>query len=444
MKFFKLIIIYFQGANTNCLPAPQPPCSSAKASATRGEGVSLPSGNNPFRELKNIIITTMLLLLFPFVSSCRDQQMEIRPGACQTLEYLPLLQGKSVALVVNHTSLIDQTHLADSLLDLDINIIQIFSPEHGFRGNEDAGALVKDGVDPRTGLTVVSLYGSHKKPQPEDLENIDIVVFDLQDVGVRFFTYISTLYYVMEACAENDIPIIVLDRPNPNGDYVAGAVLDMDLKSFVGILPLPVVYGLTMGELAGMINGEGWLKDNLQCDLRVIRIKNWDHNTHYELPVKPSPNLPNYQSVRLYPSLCIFEGTNMSVGRGTMFPFQVIGYPDSTYGSFTFTPESIKGMAMNPKHKNERCYGMDLRNIDPPKFTLHYFFDYLRISNDSTAYLERPEWIEMLMGDPDFIEKVKAGQTEAQITESWQADLNAYLLMRKKYLLYPDFDAVKK
>ncbi|MFC0877477.1 exo-beta-N-acetylmuramidase NamZ domain-containing protein [Saccharicrinis sp. FJH2] len=438
MKFFKLIIIYFQRANTNCLPAPPSP-----------EGASLPAQNNPFRELKIIIInhftiTAILLLLFPFVSSCRDQQMEIRPGASQTLEYLSLLQGKSVALVVNHTSLIGQTHLADSLLNLDINIKQIFSPEHGFRGNEDAGALVKDGIDPKTGLPVISLYGSHKKPQPEDLKSIDIVVFDLQDVGVRFFTYISTLFYVMEACAEHNIPMVVLDRPNPNGDYVAGAVLDMDLKSFVGILPLPVVYGLTMGELARMINGEGWLKDDLQCDLRVINIQNWDHNTRYELPVKPSPNLPNYQSVRLYPSLCIFEGTNMSVGRGTSFPFQVIGYPDSTYGSFTFTPKSIKGMALNPKHKDELCYGINLRNIDPPKFTLQYFFDYLKITKDTAAYFERPEWIEMLMGDPDFIEKVEAGQTESQITESWQTDLNAYLLMRKKYLLYPDFETANK
>ncbi|MFB6341970.1 exo-beta-N-acetylmuramidase NamZ domain-containing protein [Saccharicrinis sp. FJH62] len=438
MKFFKLIIIYFQGANTNCLLTPPAP-----------EGASLPAQNNPFRELKITIInhftiTTILLLLFPFVSSCRDQQMEIRPGACQTLEYLPLLQKRSVALVVNHTSHIGQTHLADSLLNLDINVKQIFSPEHGFRGNEDAGALVKDGIDPKTGLPVISLYGSHKKPQPEDLDSIDIVVFDLQDVGVRFFTYISTLFYVMEACAENNIPIIVLDRPNPNGDYVAGAVLDMDLISFVGILPLPVVYGLTMGELARMINGEGWLKDDLQCDLRVINIQNWDHNTRYELPVKPSPNLPNYQSVRLYPSLCIFEGTNMNVGRGTSFPFQVIGYPDSTYGSFTFTPESIKGMALNPKHKDELCYGIDLRNIDPPNFTLQYFFDYLKITKDTAAYFERPEWIEMLMGDPDFIEKVEAGQTESQITESWQTDLNAYLLMRKKYLLYPDFETANK
>ena len=380
------------------------------------------------------------LLLLPAISSCEDNPSAIKPGACQTVKYLPLLQGKSVALVVNHASMIGQTHLADSLLNLGITVKQIYSPEHGFRGNADAGAIVKDGIDPKTNLKVISLYASHKKPQSEDLKNIDIVVFDLQDVGVRFFTYISTLYYVMEACAEQHIPMVVLDRPNPNGDYVAGAVLNMKLKSFVGMLPIPVVYGLTMGELAEMINGEHWLRNGLQCDLNVIKIKNWNHNTRYKLPVKPSPNLPNYQSVRLYPSLCIFEGTNMSIGRGTMFPFQVIGYPDSTYGSFSFKPKSVKGMAMNPKHKDEMCYGVDLQNIDLPKFTLQYFFHFLQITKDTTAFLERPEWIEMLMGDPHFIEKVKAGQTEAKIRESWQADLDAYLFMRKKYLLYPDFE----
>lgn len=383
-------------------------------------------------------------MLFPAISACKDHAPVVKPGAYQTSEYIPLLKGKSVALVVNHASTIGQTHLADSLLSLNIDIKKIYSPEHGFRGNADAGALVMDGVDRKTGLTVVSLYSSHKKPQPEDLQGIDIVVFDLQDVGVRFFTYISTLYYVMEACAENNIPVIVLDRPNPNGDYVAGAVLDMRLKSFVGILSIPVVYGLTMGELAKMINGECWLKDSLQCDLHVIKIKNWDHSTRYELPVKPSPNLPNYQSVRLYPSLCIFEGTNMSIGRGTMFPFQVIGFPDPRYGSFTFTPESIEGMALNPKHKDELCFGIDLRNVDPPQFTLKYFFDYLNVTKDTAAYLERSKWIEMLMGDPDFTEKVKAGQSAEEISQSWQSDLDAFLLLRKNYLLYPDFEAAKQ
>ena len=373
------------------------------------------------------------------VYSCSGQT-EVLPGAHQLDDYLPQLKGKHVGLIVNHTSLIGKTHLVDSLLKLNISIAKIFSPEHGFRGNEDAGALIDNGKDVKTGLSLVSLYGSSKKPKHEDLADIDILVFDLQDVGVRFFTYISTLYYVMEACAEHNIPLIVLDRPNPNGDYIAGPVLDMKLKSFVGIVPIPIVYGLSIGELAGMINGEGWLTNGMKCSLEVVPIKNWNHSINYELPVKPSPNLPNYQAVRLYPSLCIFEGTNASIGRGTYMPFQVIGYPDSTYGDFSFTPKSIKGMSSNPKHINKRCFGYDLRSVSPPNFSLEYFYDFYRKANDKNAFLERSEWIELLIGDPNFIERLKEGFTEDDFNKTWAKQLNSYKTMRKKYLLYPDFN----
>lgn len=366
-------------------------------------------------------------------------QTEVLPGAHQINDYLPQLKNKNVGMVVNHTSLIGKTHLVDSLLKRNISIAKIFSPEHGFRGNEDAGALIDNGKDVKTGLSLVSLYGSSKKPKYEDLVDIDILVFDLQDVGVRFFTYISTLYYVMEACAEHNIPLIVLDRPNPNGDYIAGPVLDMNLKSFVGIVPIPIVYGLSIGELASMINGEGWLTNGMQCSLEVVPIKNWNHAIIYELPVKPSPNLPNYQSVRLYPSLCIFEGTNVSVGRGTFMPFQVVGYPDSSFGNFSFTPISIKGMSSNPKHINKICYGYDLRTVSPPKFSLDYFYEFYEVAADKSAFLERPEWIELLIGDSDFIERLKEGYTDKDFTAIWEKQLSSYKIMRKKYLLYPDF-----
>lgn len=384
--------------------------------------------------MRFILIHIVLFIIFAS-NSCVAQQ-SILPGAYQIEEYLPDLKNKNVAVVANHTSLINQTHLVDSLLARELKLVKIFTPEHGFRGKADAGELVDNEQDAKTGLPVISLYGSNKKPKPEDLKSVDIVIFDLQDVGVRFYTYISSLFYVMEACAENNIPLIVLDRPNPNADYIAGPVIDDELKSFVGIIPIPIVYGLTIGELSRMINGEGWLKNGIKCNLKVIQIKNWNHQSKYELPVKPSPNLPNYQSVRLYPSLCIFEGSNMSIGRGTEFPFQVIGYPDQNLGDFAFTPRAIKGMSMNPKHKNKTCYGLDLRNEPAPIFTLKWFFEFYEKSADKKAFLERPEWIEMLIGDTEFIEKVEQGWTETEILNSWKEELTKFAEKRKIYLLY--------
>lgn len=383
-------------------------------------------------------IRFILFIIVLSISACLPAKNNPLPGAYQTDEYIKLLRGKQIGLVCNHTSMINRTHLADSLIKSGIQLKKVFSPEHGFRGTEDAGALIENGIDLKTGLPVISLYGSKKKPDIDDFEGLDLIVFDLQDVGVRFFTYISTLFYVMEACAEQSIPLIVLDRPNPNGDYIAGPVLESSLTSFVGIVPVPVVYGLTIGELAKMINGEGWLANGIACDLTVIKLKNWNHKTTYILPVKPSPNLPNHQSVRLYPSLCLFEGTNMSIGRGTEFPFQVIGHPNPAYGSFTFMPEPIKGMEMNPKHKGKLCYGMDLKSIAPPLFTLSYFLHFYELSTDKDAFWDRPEWIKLLVGDKEFQGKVISGLSEKEIIESWQEGLSKFREKRKKYLIYDD------
>ena len=279
-------------------------------------------------------------------------------GAQDTENYLHFLEGKSVGVVANQTSLIGETHLVDSLLSLGVNVKRIFTPEHGFRGSADAGAKVTGGKDEKTGIEIASLYGKTKKPTPEMLQDIDVMLFDLQDVGVRFYTYISTLSYVMEACAEQRIPVVVLDCPNPNGFYIDGPVLKTENKSFVGMHPVPVVYGMTIGEYGQMVNGEGWLKGGIHCDLTVIPVPDYDRNAIYELPVKPSPNLPNWESVYLYPSLCFFEGTIVSVGRGTEKPFQIFGHPDLR-GDFTFTPES-KGGASKPMFEGERCRGFEL------------------------------------------------------------------------------------
>ena len=291
-----------------------------------------------------------------------QKNIQILPGGYQIKDYLPLLKGKKVAIVGNHTSLVQNTHLLDTLLSLKINVKYIFCPEHGFRGTADAGEKVLSYIDPKTNIPVISLYGKNKKPDPNKIKEIEIILFDLQDVGVRFYTYISTLHYVMEAAAESKKKLIVLDRPNPNGMYIDGPVLDdSSCKSFVGIHPIPIIYGLTIGELAKMINGENWLGKNKKADLIVVKNKNYTHKSTYNLPTKPSPNLPNELSIALYPSLCLFEGTPISIARGTMFPFQAIGYPDSTIGKFRFVPNSIPGMAKDPVHLNITCFGFDFR-----------------------------------------------------------------------------------
>jgi uncharacterized protein YbbC (DUF1343 family) len=366
------------------------------------------------------------------------KQQELKLGIERPQEYLQLLEGKSVALVVNQTSAIGENHLVDILLSEKMAVKTIFAPEHGFRGKADAGEKVKDGVDVKTGLPIISLYGKHKKPTPEDLKNIDIVVFDIQDVGARFYTYISTLHYIMEACAENNIKVLVLDRPNPNGHFVDGNVLDLKFKSFVGMHPIPVVHGMTIAEYAQMINGEKWLENGLQCDLEIIKCENYDRNEIYELPIKPSPNLPNAQSINLYPSICFFEGTQISIGRGTAFPFQVVGSPlTKQEGSdFTFIPKSTSG-AKYPKHENKECYGLDLRNektFNSLDLTLLIQF-YKRYKDKDHFFLEN-NFIDLLAGTDQLRKDIQAGKTAKEIKASWEPALSQFKETRKKYLLY--------
>ena len=364
-------------------------------------------------------------------------------GADQTGELISLVKGKRIALVVNQTSTVGNTHLLDTLISLGVRPAKIFAPEHGFRGRTDAGEIVKNGKDIKTGTSIISLYGMNKKPSATDLVNIDMIVFDIQDVGARFYTYISTLYYVMQACAENGKELLVLDRPNPC-DYVDGPVLKKEYRSFVGMLPVPVLHGCTMGELAGMINGEGWLGGNLKCNYSVIKIKEWKHGDPYSLPIKPSPNLPNDQSIALYASLCLFEATSVSVGRGTYFPFQVIGsplLPEDKY-PFSFTPKALEGFDKNPLHKNVTCYGLDLRKVDTKTlngFSLKYVFEMyneFKRMKKSESFLTRPKWFDLLMGTNQVRLDMLKGKSEDEIRSVWNEDLKKYKEMRNKYLLY--------
>jgi uncharacterized protein YbbC (DUF1343 family) len=358
-------------------------------------------------------------------------------GADRMDKYLPLLDGKSVGLLVNHTSQVGRTHLVDTLLSRGVRVKRIFSPEHGFRGTADAGMKVASELDVKTGLPIVSLYGSRKKPTSEQLADLDWVVFDVQDVGVRFYTYISSLHYLMEACAQNGVGVMVLDRPNPNGDYVAGPVLDLKFRSFVGMHPIPVVHGLTVGELALMINGEKWLENGMQCKLKVVEMTGYDHSVVYEPPVKPSPNLPIYTAVRLYPSLCFFEATAMSVGRGTQFPFQVIGFPDSLLGNYRFTPMPLVGMDSAPLHQGKECYGVDLRQMDPiPEFTLKFLLDFYRKWPKAEPFVNRPSFFNLLAGTDELLNQIQQGWSEDRIRESWQPALENYRQLRSRYLLY--------
>lgn len=357
-------------------------------------------------------------------------------GAERIQHYLPLLKDQRIALAVNHTSLVGDRHLVDTLLELGVTIKKVFAPEHGFRGAQEAGELVESGIDPGSGLPIVSLYGSNKKPGTDQLADVDLVLFDIQDVGVRFYTYISTMHYLMEACAENQKKMMVLDRPNPNGDYIAGPVLESQQKSFVGMHPIPIVHGLTVGELAGMINGERWLAGENSCQLEVITMENYHHGLKYSLPVKPSPNLPTDQSVRLYPSLCLFEGSIISIGRGTRFPFQVYGHPSFPDSLFSFTPESIRGMDHNPKYKDQPCYGWDLREIEAPRFTLDYLINAYSLFENKEDFFT--DYFYLLSGNKLLMEQIKQGMSGEGISASWSADLEQYRQMRKQYLLYPE------
>ncbi len=355
---------------------------------------------------------------------------------------MPLIENKRVGLVINQSSNIANTRLVDSLLSLEVNVVSLFTPEHGLKGAADRGAHIDDQIDEVSGLKVFSLHGKNKKPSAEDLIDIDVFIFDMQDVGVRFFTYISTLQYVMEAAGEKGIPVIVLDRPNPNGHYVDGPVLDtINFKSFVGLMPIPVVYGMTIGELATMSLGEGWIK--VKCDLTVIPCLNYDHTMAYDLPIKPSPNLPDLRSVLLYPGICFFEGTPLSLGRGTSTPFQVVGHPDFKDHSFSFTPKSVPG-ATKPVLENIMCYGVDLRltSIDSlfdnrhlDLSTLLHFYNGM----DKGLFFDKI-WFDKLAGNSTFREAIEAGWSEAKIRESWKDELKAFNEKRRRYLLYKDFE----
>lgn len=384
-----------------------------------------------------------IILFFLFIQSLwlvAQNNNALKVGAECTDDYLLLLENKNVGIVANQTSQIGTRHLVDSLLQLHVRITKIFSPEHGFRGNADAGETVSSYTDSTTNIPVLSLYGKNYKPKAKDLENIDIVVFDIQDVGVRFYTYISTLHYIMEACAEQNIPVIILDRPNPNGHYVDGPILDTAYRSFVGMHPVPLVHGMTIGEYARMINGEKWLKNGIQCTLTVVECENYTHNTHYSLPVKPSPNLPNDLAISLYPTLGLFEGTVISCGRGTDLPFQVIGNPELKNQPYTFTPRSIDGASKNPPYKGIACHGLNFtqqkRSIPIVSDRLNicilaYMFDNYKSQNKFFN-----SFFNKLAGNSQLRQQIENKASEAEIRESWKEGLTKFQKVRNKYLLY--------
>lgn len=397
------------------------------------------------------MINTLRKILFFFFLSFQLivlAQAKLQVGAAQTEKYIFLLKDKKVGMVVNQTSTINHTHLVDSLIDLKIDVQGIFSPEHGFRGNADAGEHVKSGVDQRTGVTIHSLYGNNKKPSSKQLSGINYMIFDIQDVGVRFYTYISTLHYIMEACAENNIPLLILDRPNPNGDYVAGPILDtVNYRSFVGMHPIPIVHGLTIGELAKMINGEQWLTKQQKCSLKIIPCVGYTHKTKYDLPIKPSPNLGSYNAIRLYPSLCLFEPTIVSVGRGTIQPFEVVGVPTKYEHKnlpYTFTPKSIPGMSKYPKYENNLCYGYEVAKTYPEmlnRFDPTLFMEIKKITGlNESDFVTSKSFLLKLVGNKTYYNYLMLGVTSSNDYAKFDQHLIRYKRMRKKYLLYPDFE----
>ncbi len=353
--------------------------------------------------------------------------------------YLPGLEGRRVAVVGNQTSMVQQVHLVDTLIAQKVNVIKVFSPEHGFRGDADAGEHVSTEKDERTGLPIVSLYGKNKKPTGEQMKGIDIVLFDIQDVGVRFYTYISTLHYVMEACAENNVKLIVLDRPNPNGNYVDGPVLDPKFTSFVGMHPIPIVHGMTIAEYAGMINGEHWLPNGLQCELEVVTCENYDHETMYSLPIPPSPNLRSDAAIQLYPSLCLLEATTVTVGRGTDGPFERYGHPDFPETGFSFVPKPGYG-SKDPKHNGVKCNGYNLKDSlkeRPQALNLEYLeiaYGHLK----AKMFDGKEKFFNLLAGNDLLIQQIRNGTSETAIRDSWKEALEHYKnKVRPQYLLYP-------
>ena len=402
------------------------------------------------------ILSIVIAASLAFCSSSKNQSKintttgkEIKPGADQTEKYLPYLKGKRVAIMANLTTIIGKTHLVDSLKKLGVNIVKVFGPEHGFRGNASAGVHVDDEKDPATGIPIISLYGPKNKPSKEDLANVDVLIYDLQDVGCRFYTNINALAGLMEACYENGKEMLILDRPNPNGYLIDGPVLDMKYKSGIGMFPLPMSHGLTVGEFAQMANGEGWLKDKVKCTIKIIPVANYNHDMLYNLPVKPSPNLNTQQSIMLYPSTCLFEGIYLNHGRGTYFPFTVFGSPylKGKY-DFSFTPTGIKGMSETPLFMNQVCYGLDLRNYDinllvkSKQINLQWVMELYKASPNKEQFFDSKlskemGLVEYRVGSGLFRKQIIDGKSEKEIRDSWEPGLSEYKLMRKKYLLYP-------
>lgn len=384
-----------------------------------------------------------ILLMICFATTSFAQHEELQTGASR-LATAPgsspvELSSKRIGLVVNQSSLVGNIHLLELLLQQGLQVNKIFSPEHGFRGTADAGAKVENSIDPQTGVAVVSLYGKNKKPTAEALQDIELLIFDLQDVGVRYYTYLSTLHYVMEAAAEQNIPLLVLDRPNPNGAYVDGPVLDKNYQSFVGLHPIPLLHGMTLGELALMIKGESWIHKAEQLKLYVLPIKNYQRHMPYELPVRPSPNLPNAQAVALYPSLGFFEATPLSIGRGTDFPFQVLGYTNPPFGNFAFSPVSKAGAALNPPLKNQLVLGQDLREVKAGGLDLSYLIQAQRLfAKHQLKLFNSPDFMDKLSGTIKLRQQIEQGWTETQIRQSWQSELMKFRQQRQPYLLYPD------
>ena len=417
--------------------------------------------------MKKITCCLLVLLFYYFGISAQStikqlNKAAITPGANRMEVYLPWLKGKAVAVFANQTSMVKNTHLVDTLLKKGINVVKIFGPEHGFRGDADAGEHVDDTKDKKTGLPVISLYGNHKKPTPDDLKDVDVLIFDIQDVGVRFYTFISSLQYYLEAALENHKPLLILDRPNPNGFYVDGPVLDTNFKSFVGMQPIPIVYGMTIGEYALMLTGENWLSakantinaynvtTNPTVDtpfhVQIIKCKNYDHNSKYILPVMPSPNLKSMQSIYLYPSTCFFEGTVMSEGRGTDKPFQIFGHPSLPNTLYSFTPKPNAG-AKNSKCFYQKCYGWNLSGTNKEvlkklnnKIQLKYFIEAFKLFRGKDTFFLKNNFINKLAGNDLFQQQVKDGKTEIEIRKSWEPALSNFKKIRKKYLLYKDFE----
>jgi len=402
--------------------------------------------------MKPIYIISLILIFLSYNPSYSQQSRSskrqtpkngpILPAAYTPGDYIPLLEGRKTGIVANHTSLIYKTHLVDSLIALGINVVKIFGPEHGFRGDQPDGKEISNTRDPKSGVEVISLYGAHRRPTAADMEGLEIMLFDIQDVGTRFYTYISTLTYVMEACAENGIPLILTDRPNPNGFYVDGPVLDTTFSSFIGLHPVPVVYGMTIGEYAAMVNGEIWLKGGKPCEITIIKCKNYTHNSQYQLPVNPSPNLQDMKAIYLYPSLCFFEGTIISVGRGTPFPFKVFGHPEYMAGSFTFTPEPIRGVCEDPPLKGQLCHGQNLSEAAEilkknGKLELFWLIETYKSMGSRNDFFNG--YFDKLAGGTTLKEQIISGMSLTDIRNSWQQDLTEFKKIRKKYLLYPDF-----